>query len=225
MNATPGSEATYAIGSEVHGEDGPCGKLTRVVMDPVARRVTHLIVLPRGEEGPGRLVPISLAEPAADRIRLRCPVAKFQAMDPAEERWFVPHSDTGRTYHDEQVIAWPFYGIGLGGIGRAFGAMPPDPELDPEILTISRVPAGEVQVRRGERVHAVDGDIGRVQGLLVDPADDHVTHVLLDEGHLWGKKRVAIPIGAVVGVKGGVDLSLTKEQVRHLPALEPDDES
>jgi hypothetical protein len=49
-----------------------------------------------------------------------------------------------------------------------------------------------------------------------------VTHVLLDEGHLWGKKRVAIPISAVKDVKGGVRLNLTKDQVRDLPAVELD---
>ena len=42
----------------------------------------------------------------------------------------------------------------------------------------------------------VDGPIGRVQGLVVDPTDHHVTHVLLAKGHLWGEKEVAIPIGA-----------------------------
>jgi sporulation protein YlmC with PRC-barrel domain len=81
---------------------------------------------------------------------------------------------------------------------------------------------GEVEVRRGEHVHATDGPIGQVQGLVIDPSDHHVTHVLLDEGHLWGKKRVAIPISAVKDVKGGVRLNLTKDQVRDLPAVELD---
>jgi hypothetical protein len=30
----------------------------------------------------------------------------------------------------------------------------------------------------------------------------HVTHVLLQEGHLWGRKEVAIPITAVAGTSG-----------------------
>jgi len=220
MSTNPSTDTSYAIGSEVHCEDGVCGELTRVVIDPVARKVTHLIVLPRGEEGPGRLVPIRFAESGGDHIQLSCPVSMVQRLESAEERWFVPHSDVPQPYREDQVIAWPYYGIGLGGIGQAYGTVPLAEDLDPQILTVSRIPAGEVQVRRGERVHASDGDIGRVQGLVVDPADDQVTHVLLDEGHLWGKKRVAIPIGAVVGVKGGVELSMTKDQVKNLPALE-----
>jgi sporulation protein YlmC with PRC-barrel domain len=71
-------------------------------------------------------------------------------------------------------------------------------------------------------VHAKDGAIGRVQGLVIDPADHHVTHVRLDEGHLWGQKRVAIPINAVRSVDDGVRLSLTKDEVRDLPPVDLD---
>jgi sporulation protein YlmC with PRC-barrel domain len=85
------------------------------------------------------------------------------------------------------------------------------------------VPLGEVEVRRGDHVHATDGTIGRVQGLVIDPADHHVTHVLLDEGHLWGQKRVAIPISVVAAVdEDGVRLSLAKDQVRDLPPVDLD---
>jgi hypothetical protein len=55
---------------------------------------------------------------------------------------------------------------------------------------------------------------------VIDPANRHVTHFLLDEGHLWGSKRVAIPIGAVTSVDDGVRLNLTQAQVRDLPPVE-----
>jgi hypothetical protein len=52
----------------------------------------------------------------------------------------------------------------------------------------------------------------------VDPGDHRVTHVLLAEGHLWGRKDVAIPASAVTKVENGIWLNLTKEQVEDLPA-------
>ncbi|HYB19002.1 MAG TPA: hypothetical protein VEF71_26530 [Streptosporangiaceae bacterium] len=61
--------------------------------------------------------------------------------------------------------------------------------------------------------------MGRVQGFLVSPDDDQVTHVLLQEGHLWGRKKVAIPISAVTRVDAGIRLNLTKEQVGELPPV------
>ena len=62
------------------------------------------------------------------------------------------------------------------------------------------VPLGEADVDRGDPVYALDGEIGRVQGLMVDRDDHRVTHVLLEEGHLWGRKKVSIPASAVTGV-------------------------
>jgi len=50
------TEATeFIIGSEVACSDGVCGDLRRVVIDPVARAVTHLVVEPRHRAG-GHLV-------------------------------------------------------------------------------------------------------------------------------------------------------------------------
>jgi hypothetical protein len=41
------SESTeFITGSSVSCSDGPCGELTRVVVDPAARTVTHLVVGP-----------------------------------------------------------------------------------------------------------------------------------------------------------------------------------
>jgi hypothetical protein len=88
----------------------------------------------------------------------------------------------------------------------------------PRRITSDRIPAGKVEIRRGEHVHATDGLIGKVQGLAVLTRGHHVTHILLDEGHLWGKRRVAIPIGAVASFSDGVRLSLTRDEVRDLPA-------
>jgi uncharacterized protein YrrD len=74
-------------------------------------------------------------------------------------------------------------------------------------------------VRPGDRVHAVDGEIGRVQGFIVGPGDDRVTHVLLEEGHLWGHKEVAIPVSALTGIGEGIRLNITKHQVESLPPV------
>src|SRR5438045_4183547 len=80
-----------------------------------------------------------------------------------------------------------------------------------------QVRLGEEELEGGEPVHAVDGEIGRVAGLRVDPGSHRVTHVLLQEGHLWGRKDVVIPASAVTKVEGGIWLNLTKEQVEALP--------
>jgi len=52
--------------------DGACGKVTRVVVDPIARAITHLVVEPKHGHGISRLVPLGLVDAAAGEIRLRC---------------------------------------------------------------------------------------------------------------------------------------------------------
>jgi uncharacterized protein YrrD len=83
------------------------------------------------------------------------------------------------------------------------------------------VPLGETEVERHEHVHAVDGEIGQVAGFVVDSAE-RVTHVILQEGHLWGRKQVAIPVSAIESVTDGIRLNITKEQVGNLPPASAD---
>jgi sporulation protein YlmC with PRC-barrel domain len=90
---------------------------------------------------------------------------------------------------------------------------------DPPSVTYDTLPAGEVGVRGGEPVHATDGNIGQIQGLVIDSASSQVTHVLLQEGHVFGRKVVAIPIAAVTGAdENGMQLNITKQQVKDLPS-------
>ena len=81
------------------------------------------------------------------------------------------------------------------------------------------VPPGETEVERHQSVHAVDGQIGQVEGFMVNPADEKVTYILLREGHLWGRRQVAIPVSAVASVEDGIRLNITKRQVEDLPPL------
>jgi sporulation protein YlmC with PRC-barrel domain len=158
-----------------------------------------------------------VASAAEDEIRLRCSASEFAQLDEAEEIHFYPGANGAWNYQQSEMLSMPFYplmGMGMGGTAMGTG---------PHAIISDVVPAGEVEVRRGEHVHATDGAIGRVQGVVVDPSDHSVTHVLLDEGHLWGKKRVAIPISAVTRVDDGVHLTLSKQEVEDLPAVEVGD--
>jgi sporulation protein YlmC with PRC-barrel domain len=226
------SETDFVIGSEVSCRDGVCGELRRVVVDPVARVLTHLVVEPRHRPGTGHLVPIHLVDTGSAGIHLTCTLAEFDALDDAEETRFVSGATGQWGYSQEHLLSWPYYGLGgaqLGvgvmGTGMTMGGglglagvvgMPAGRGTYSE----DNVPDGDIEIRRGEPVHATDGEIGRVQGLVIDPTDYKVTHVLLDEGHLWGKKTVAIPIAAVANVEVGVQLTLTKDQVRDLPPVD-----
>jgi hypothetical protein len=214
------SESTeFIIGSGVSCSDGPCGELTRVVVDPAARRVTHLVVEPPHGGGTSRLVPVRMAGADTAAIHLRCTMSQFEGLREAEETQIVPGAlgdvDNG---HDHKLSA-PYYGRGGMGLAMAVGTGL-GTGTAPQRITSDRIPAGKLEVRLGEHVHATDGPIGKVRGLTVLTRGHHVTRILLDEGHLRGKRRVAIPISAVASFSDGVRLSLTKDEVRDLPTVD-----
>jgi hypothetical protein len=61
-----------------------------VIVDLVAPAVTHLVVEPEHRHGRGRLVPAGLADATAGEIGLRCTLAEFGKLEPAEETQFRP---------------------------------------------------------------------------------------------------------------------------------------
>jgi hypothetical protein len=80
----------FAIGADVSWRDGECGEVSRVVIDPVARTVTHLVVEPKHRRGPGRLVPLDLVDATTATVRLSCDLAAFAELEAAEETQFLP---------------------------------------------------------------------------------------------------------------------------------------
>jgi hypothetical protein len=212
----------FTIGADASCSDGPCGKLRWVVVDPVARAVTHIVVEPHFHQGFERLVPVDLVAVTGDGISIGCSVADFEKLEPAEKTEFLTGVGAAGGFGDYvpgQVLSWPYYGLGATSFGRLDGGGLAGTDL-PLAATYESVPLGEVAVHRGDHVHATDGAIGRVQGLVIEPGNHHVTHVLLQEGHLWGRKAVAIPISAVTSVDDGIHLNITKQAVDELPPID-----
>jgi sporulation protein YlmC with PRC-barrel domain len=207
----------FTLGASVSCSDGVCGEVTRTILDPATRTVTHLVIEPRHHRAGGRLVPVELIEVGTGEITLRCGMAEFDQLEPAEEVELAEGLDYDGGYGPDTVMGYGNVG-GLGVGGSASGmAIGGDLGHSTPIVTSDNVPEGESEVVRHERIHATDGEIGRLKGFAVDPADHRVTHVLLREGHLWGRKDVAIPVGAVASLDDGIWLNITKKQVEELP--------
>jgi sporulation protein YlmC with PRC-barrel domain len=83
----------------------------------------------------------------------------------------------------------------------------------------STLPSGHLAVRGDQPVHSIDGEIGKIRAVMVDASGGRATHILLQEGHLWGKREVAIPWGSVTNVDGGVHLSLSSDAIKGLPTV------
>lgn len=215
------SNVAVTIGIAVECQDGACGQLRRVIVDSSEHAITHLVVEPRHRRGGGQLVPMALVGSiGAQRIQLHCTRAQFEALDEAEGVDVRP--EVRFDWEGQRAQALPigfFRYLGprvLDSDGLGTGRMP----TQPSALVEEHIGDAEGEVWRGQHVHASDGPIGHVHGLVID-SQDRLTHVLLGEGHLWGKKEVAIPLSAVkFVVDDGVYLHLTKHEVGALPAVD-----
>ena len=112
------------------------------------------------------------------------------------------------------------YGILLDCAKSVFDQLPATPirgATRPE--AVPSVPDSQTRIRRGDHVRALDGDAGRVLGLIVRPEDEAITHVLLAVGHLWHRRHAAVPVDYVAGLGfAGLDVLLTKNQVADFAA-------
>jgi len=98
--------------------------VSRVVVDPIAKAKTHLVVEPTHRQGLGPLFPFDPVEFLDGEVQIRCAHAEFDKLDAAEETGFLPSANGYGAYR---------------GYARN---------------TTGTLPLGEVAVRRGEPVHA-----------------------------------------------------------------------
>ena len=188
----------FDLGGDVTCTDGQVGTVVGLIANPAARALAHIAVEPRHHPGGARLVPVALVASAGPaRVQLRCSREDFRALPEFRDVEFVPY---GAEYAGPWP-AWPYDGLGGGN----------------QAVLVDRVPAGEVEIGRHEHVQAADGAVGRVEGLVVDEAG-RIAQVLLREGHLWGRKEVAIPLALLDGIDAfGIHVRLSKHEIAHLP--------
>lgn len=191
------------VNADVYCSDHRCGRSTYIIVNPTIKQVTHLVVKEKGFPHTERLVPIDLVlETSPDRIQLRNTQYQLAEMEPFIETEFIRAEIP--EYVGGQFMIWP-YAI---------------PETEMVSVEHERIPPGELAVRRGARVEATDGHAGRVDEFLVHPADGHITHLVLREGHLWGQKDVTIPVSQIDHIQeDAVYLKLDKHSVEALPSI------
>jgi uncharacterized protein YrrD len=184
------------LGKRVRCADGASQELADVVINASTKAVTHLVVQPADDHDAARLVPIQLAEARGegDEIAISCtaemlkqlePVAAHAYLRPGERIEQESNWDVGV----EDVEAVPQYEpTAFGELGE-YG--------QDAVISYDRVPKGEIELRHASDVYSADRHhLGSVDGVVVD-SRDQITQVLLERGHLWWKRELAIPATAI----------------------------
>ena len=164
--------------------------------DGFCGRSTHVVLRPKTEE----VTHLVVKENESPHREVLIPVSAIAATTPDSINLrYTRHEIVGRQPFIETFVY-------------------PDVETLP--VKHEAIPAGELAVRRGASVQATDGHVGRVDEFLVDPENDHITHLVLREGHVWAQKDVTIPISEIEHIEENtVYLKIDKRGVGALPVI------
>ena len=189
------------VHAQVECTDGSAGQSTAVIINPYTRTLTHLAVEDHEALIPTtRLVPLALvAQTTPDKIQLTCTRAELGNLDIFSETRFIQNEDITLEYLEPYMTP-----------------------LDVNYLAVEsqNVPPGELAVYRGTTVEAADGYIGTVGEFLIDPAAGHITHLILQKGHVWDKKDLLVPVAAIDRLNGvAIYLKLSKAELAGLHSI------
>jgi uncharacterized membrane protein len=193
--------------AEIECSDGPCGKSTALVFNPVTKDLTHVVVEVKGTKPPEqRLVPLArVVESTHKVIRLGCTIEDVEQMPLFVATYYESH-----VLPDQRVYQGEGYYAPYSTVDGA----------DYVAIEEEQIPEGERAIHPGTRVEATDGHLGTVSGLVVDDSGKTVTHFVLEQSHRLRKTEVTLPLSAIDRKEGDtVYLKLDRGAVKQLPAI------
>ncbi len=181
--------------------DGRTGRLENIILNPETERVMYLVVRGNDVANTQRLVPERMVKEAShDTVFLSISKKKFEEMKKLIQEDYIP-SDT--MLYMAKNAGW-----NMGTPAAMF-------------VEHVVVPTGGLMVQKGTGVFATDGHAGRVDEFLVEKKGGRITHLILREGHLWGKKDISVPVNQIDRYEDGkVYLKLAKDEVEELPLID-----
>jgi osmotically-inducible protein OsmY/sporulation protein YlmC with PRC-barrel domain len=208
-------EPSFRIGAPVFAVDGLTGRLRAVVVDPHSRQVTHLVIHRGFLQTEDRIVPVELvAHATPEGISLYLTSQEVTCQPPYQEERFVsppPDWEPLPGYSATDVRFW----------GSPYSGVTP-PILPVVAYTIRHgTPEREIVLERGTEVRARDDVMGQIDHLLLDPARQELTHLVVCPGD-QPQQRVIVPFGWVEDLGDGyVLLKCAREDLRQLQWYTP----
>ncbi|WP_029214616.1 BON domain-containing protein [Kallotenue papyrolyticum] len=174
------------IGMPVLARDGRYGSLEKIVVDPHARRVTHLVVGKGWLAQQQRVVPIDAVEYVDEQgIHLDVSSEELNRLPVFQEEAFLRPDPTWEPLETIPAADTLFWGGPYPGV--------PAPVMPVvEHVTYSGVPSGAIMLRRGADVLCNDAPVGSLDHVLIDPRSGRMTHLIVEE--LRSGRRVIVPI-------------------------------
>jgi len=189
------------LNAHVECTDGRVGHLENIILNPNVERVTYLVIRGNDLQNTERIVPEKLVKEATkEAVYLSISKERFKRMKPFIQEEYIP---SNIMLYMADMAGWHM-------------GTPADVWVEHEA-----VPAGGTLVHKGSKIFATDGPIGRVDDFLVERKTGRITHLILLEGHLWGKKDIWVPVTLIDRYQNGeIYLNIDKKSVEELPVID-----
>jgi hypothetical protein len=234
---------TYGVGAV----DGEIGQVRDLYVDDEAWVVRYLVVETGGWLSSKKVLisPIAIGEPDRAKRLLPVSITKEQVKNSPD---FDSEQPVTRQHEMEysSYYGYPYYWGGMGywagglypnmmlsGYGsipaptveetevynaraRAEAARDRDRNTDPHLRSCAAV--------KGYHIHASDGDIGHVSGMLIDDETWAVRYLIVDTSNWWVGHQMLIAPKWIEGVSwadGTVSVGLTRQAIKGAPAYDP----
>jgi hypothetical protein len=200
-----------SVNAKVECQNQYCGKTTCVIINPVRKVITHIVVKEEGIIGIERLVPIEeILETKAEKISLRCSLSEFSNFEPFSEEHYISSNERFLEYESDNYYLHPYL----------IPEFDETPQYESAFDEIARILPGELGIHRGATVYAIDGKVGQVDEFIILPEDNKISHLVLRERHLWGQKLVTIPVSEIDRIEtDDIHLKLSKQAIEELPII------
>ena len=209
--------ASAIKGYHIAATDGDVGHIDDILIDHASWTVRWLVVHTGSwlNERAVCLPAWALARPDPDAHSLKVSLTRGQIES-------SPAIDDERMLSSEQqAIISEHY----AGLRRAAGA-PRTGDVD-TLIRADPVTTGRAQdlvslnVLTNATVEALDGEIGHVESLIVDPRTWTIRYLVVHTGFWWPDKKVLIlpdTVARIDDIRASIDLNVNREKVRASPA-------
>ncbi len=206
---------TFDIGAAVACEDQRCGKLVRVVIDPVTEQVTDLVVAHGLLQRDPRVVPVSTVKTAVrGEVTLAVTAEALSGYRAYREVAYQapPAGSQAGRYRSEEVI----YAMAPYPSLRGKSVMPARSHVLQEGLAHDQRAIG-----RGTHVRDAEGNAGEVDHVLVDCLRSDITHIVVRHGLLGG--TYIVPVSYISRVEDKtIFLAANRAAIKALPTYDPE---
>ena len=197
------------IGAEVLGPEGKLGTLTRIVIEPLGERVTHVVVMRGGLHPWEKILPTErLTRTEGSRVW-----TDLRLEDMAAYPDFIAYAGTAPTpstpaevpMGDRSPVGllWPSDVLGWY-LASQKSPTPSQPHAN--------LPEGTHGLKSGTEVHCRDGKIGRLDEVVYDEESGRATGMVIRKGFIFARELEA-PIDWVETIDDTIRLKVTCAEI------------